>query len=151
MVLPSAITLLLFLQGGHVDPHRERADIYKPAHASRPHPRFISHFSVPQVVRFGVVGLCISDNLDSLGQGLIGKDAADGLAEVPRKVGGLEADEVCAEDPVQQRLAHAEAPEDLGRGECDVHEEADGIGGGVLWVIADERGEKHEVVIVDPN
>ncbi len=60
--------------------------------------------------------------LNALGSGFELEDAADGLAEVAAEVVGLEADEVGAEHSFEQRLAHAEAAEDLGRREGDVYE-----------------------------
>jgi hypothetical protein len=86
--------------------------------------------------------------LDALGECLQREYAADGLAEVARVGGGLEADEVGGEDAFEEFLADGEAAEDLGGGEGDVHEEADGCGGEAL---ADEGGEEHEVVVVHPD
>ena len=60
----------------------------------------------------------------------------------------LEADEVCAEHPIENLLSARETPEDLGTRERRVDEEADG---GVWERLTEQRRDEEKVVVVDPD
>ena len=72
------------------------------------------------------------------------------MTKMSSVVGCLETDEVGGEDAAEEGFAYSEAAEDLGRGESDVEEKADGddIRGGKGG--AEKEWEKHEMVVVYP-
>ena len=61
---------------------------------------------------------------------------------------GVEADDVGAQQPLEHLAAPGEDPEDVGRGEGDVQEEADARAGEPP---AQQLGHEHELVIVHPD
>ena len=65
-----------------------------------------------------------------------------------RAAGALEADEVGAEQALEELAAPGQLQEELGRRERDVQEEPDADVGPQL---AQQRGHEQELVVVDPD
>ena len=86
--------------------------------------------------------------VDEVAVGLVADALPDQPDEVGRAARHLEADQVGAEQALEQLAPPRQLLEELRGREGDVEEEAY-VGGG--YALADQRGEEHEVVVVYPD